>query len=151
MTAEQIDVVEVVLEQHKDVAERLAAVLHKTGDDRSSEFTSLAEFLAGHEAAEESAIYPELRKLSDDGVKIADERTHEEGAAADLLVHLKSLDTSSGEFESAFAQFASKVHLHATAEENTVVPMLTSSFSSDQRGAMGAAFLAAQQTASSST
>lgn len=69
------DVTEVVLSQHKDVAARLSAVLNKTGSDRSEEFESLAEFLAVHEAAEESVIYPALRKLGDERTRIADDRT----------------------------------------------------------------------------
>ena len=143
------DVTEVVLSQHKDVAARLSAVLNKTGTDRTEEFESLAEFLAVHEAAEESVIYPALRKLGDEGTRIADDRTREESAASDVLTKLKGFDTGSHEFETTFTEFSAKVHEHAASEEAEVLPLLTSTTNSEQRQEMGDAFLASQHGVSS--
>ena len=84
MTAATNDVTTVVLEQHKEVAQRLDAVLKATGSGRSVEFNSLAALLGVHEAAEESVIYPVLRKLGEEGTRVADERTHEEEAAKEI-------------------------------------------------------------------
>jgi len=149
MSTTNKDVSEVVLEQHKDVAARLAAVLNKTGSDRTEEFESLAEFLAVHEAAEESVIYPALRKLGDEGTRIADDRTREEGAASDVLTKLKGFDTGSDKFETTFTEFATKVHEHAASEEAEVLPLLTSTTTTEQRQAMGNVFLESQHGVSS--
>ena len=144
MTTTRTDVTGVVLEQHKDVAERLSAVLNKIGNDRAEEFESLAEFLAAHEAAEESVIYPALRMLGDEGIRIADDRTNEEGVASAVLARLKGFNTDSNEFETMFAEFTEKVHEHAAREEAEVIPLLTSVTTTEQREEMGDAFLALQ-------
>lgn len=144
MTSTRTDVTGVVLEQHKDIAERLSAVLDKIGNDRTEEFQSLAEFLAVHEEAEESVIYPALRMLGDEGIRIADDRTREEGVASGVLARLKSFNTDSNEFETTFAEFTAKVHEHAASEEAEVIPLLTSVTTTEQREEMGDAFLAVQ-------
>jgi len=140
------DVTTVVLEQHKQVAQRLDAVRTATGSARADEFDALAALLGVHETAEETVIYPALRKLGDEGTRVADKRTHEEDAAKEILTKLKGLDTGSQEFEALFEEFSSKVHAHAASEESEVIPLLTSSVSPEERQAMGEAFLASQNT-----
>lgn len=144
------DVTGLVLEQHKDVAERLSAVLNTTGSERADEFDVLAESLGTHEAAEESVVYPALRVLGDEGTRIADDRTREEGEARDILAKLKGLNSDSNEFETLFAEFSAKVHEHAASEEAEVIPLLTSVTTTEQREKMGDEFLAAQRDAQSS-
>jgi hemerythrin superfamily protein len=138
------DVTEVVLAQHKDVAQRLSDVMNKTGSDRREEFESLAEFLPVHEAAEQAVIYPALRDLGDEGTRVAETRTTEEGAASDIIAKLKELDTGSADFEAMFTDFSAKVHEHAASEEAEVLPLLNSNTTLEQRQTMGEAFLAAQ-------
>jgi hemerythrin superfamily protein len=144
MATNENDVAEVVLAQHKDVAQRLSAVLNKTGSDRTEEFESLAKFLPVHEASEQAVIYPALRALGDEGTRIVEARTQEEGAASDVITKLKSLDTGSAEFETTFTEFSAKVHQHAASEEAEVLPLLNSSTTLEQRQTMGEAFLASQ-------
>jgi hemerythrin superfamily protein len=146
MTAASNDVTTVVLEQHKEVAQQLDAVLKATGSGRSVEFNSLAALLGVHEAAEEAVIYPVLRELGEEGTRVADERTHEEEAAKEILTKLKSLDAGSQAFEALFAEFSSKVHAHAASEESEVIPVLTSSVSAEDRQSMGDAFVASQNS-----
>jgi hemerythrin superfamily protein len=145
MTTADKDVTTVVLEQHKEVAQRLEAVLNATDSGRSAEFNSLAALLDVHEKAEETVIYPVLRKLGDEGTGIADARTHEEEEAKETLTKLKGLDAATQDFKVLFGEFSSKVHEHAASEEAKVIPLLTSSVSADERQAMGDAFLAAQK------
>lgn len=144
MATNENDVTEVVLAQHRDVAQRLSAVLNKTGSDRTEEFESLAKFLPVHEAAEEAVIYPALRTLGDEGTRIVEARTQEEGAASDAITKLKGLDTGSAEFKTTFTEFSAKVHQHAASEEAEVLPLLNSATTLEQRQAMGEAFLASQ-------
>ena len=141
MATNENDVTEVVLEQHKDVVQRLSAVLSKTGSDRTEEFESLAKFLPAHEAAERAVIYPALRALGAEGTRIAEARTQEEGAASDVITKLKGLDTGSAEFETMFTEFSAKVHQHAASEEAEVLPLLNSSTTLEQRQTMGEVFL----------
>lgn len=144
METKENDLIEVVLAQHKDVAQRLSAVLSKSGSDRTEEFESLAKFLPVHEAAEQAVIYPALRTLGDEGTRIAEARIQEEGAASDVIAKLEGLDTGSAEFETMFTEFSSKVHQHAASEEAEVLPLLNGATTLEQRQAMGEAFLASQ-------
>jgi len=149
MTTTDHEVTTVVLAQHQDVAGRLSAVASATGADRSAEFASLAALLTAHETAEQSVIYPALRKLGGEGTRIADERISEETAAKDTLTKLQAMDTGSEEFERLFSEFSAKVHAHAASEEAHVIPLLTQSTTPEDRQAMGDAFLSAQQGAPS--
>ncbi len=144
MTTTDNDVATVVLEQHKDVARRLDAVMNETGSARTDAFASLAKLLGSHETAEQTVIYPALRKLGDEGTRVADDRTQEEAAAEDVLTKLKGLEAGSEDFELLFRDFSAKVHEHAASEESEVIPLLMASVSAEERRAMGDAFLAAQ-------
>jgi hemerythrin superfamily protein len=144
MTATDSDVTNVVLAQHKEVAQRLDAVLNAAPGGRAVEFDSLAALLGVHETAEETIIYPVLRKLGDEGTRVADARTHEEDAAKEILTKLKGLDADAEDFTALFKEFSSKVHEHAASEEGEVLPLLTSSVSAQERQAMGNAFVASQ-------
>jgi hemerythrin superfamily protein len=144
MTTADNDVTTLVLAQHKEVAKRLDAVHKAPPSERAAEFDSLAALLDVHETAEETVIYPVLRKLGDDGTRIADARTTEEDAAKEVLGKLKALDAASDDFAALFTEFSAKVHAHATSEEGEVIPLLTSSVSAEERQAMGSAFVASQ-------
>ncbi len=137
------DVVDAVLEQHDAAKRGLAEVANATGSNRSDRFHELAGVLAAHEAAEESVIYPALRRLGDEGARVADARTSEEAAAEQTLWKLQGLDATSDEFGQLFDRFSAEVMEHATKEEAEVLPLLRSSFSDDERGSMGDAFVAA--------
>ena len=144
MTTTDNDVTTVVLAQHKQVAQRLDAVLNAAPSDRSVEFESLPAFLGAHETAEETVIYPVLRKLGDEGIRVADARTQEEDSAKEILTKLQALDAGSQDFAALFTEFSSKVHEHAASEEAEVIPLLTSSVSAEERQTMGSAFVASQ-------
>jgi hemerythrin superfamily protein len=144
MTTDDSDVTSVVLAQHKEVAKRLDAVQKAPPSERAAEFDSLAALLGVHETAEETVIYPVLRKLGTEGSRVADTRTHEEDGAKQILTKLKSLDAGSEEFATLFTEFSAKVHAHAASEESEVIPLLTSSVLPDERQAMGSAFVASQ-------
>ena len=144
MSTTDNDVNAVLLEQHQQVAQRLDAVRTAKGSVRAEEFDALAALLDGHETAEETLIYPALRKLGDEGARVADQRTHEEDAAKEILTKLKGLETDSQDFDVLFEEFSSKVHAHAESEEREVLPLLTGSVSPEDRQAMGDAFVASQ-------
>jgi hemerythrin superfamily protein len=144
MTPTNSDVTTIVLEQHKDVARRLAAVLNETGSAKRAEFASLAALLELHETAEETVIYPVLRQLGEEGNRVADARAREESAANEVLTKLKGMDTSSPQFDALFDDFGSAVHAHAHSEEAEVIPLL-GDITAEQRQAMGAAFLDSQR------
>jgi hemerythrin superfamily protein len=141
------DVVGVVLEQHEAAKRGLTEVSNAAGDHRSATFGSLAGVLAAHEGAEEAVIYPALRKLGDEGAKVADARAAEEAVAKENLTKLKGMDSRSAEFGQMFETFKAAVMEHASKEEAEVIPLLNASFTDAEREAMGDAFIAAQDPA----
>ena len=148
MTQVDNDVTTIVLEQHQEVARRLDAVLSSPGSARAAEFGSLADLLAAHEHAEESVIYPALRKLGGEGSHVAEDRAKEESAAEQTLKKLKSMDAGSEEFDALFREFSLKVHAHAESEEREVIPLLKVSLPDEQRQSMGQAFRESQNSGS---
>ena len=139
------DITDVVLKQHKEATRQLAAVLDASNDDRAQAFASLEALLSGHEEAEEAVIYPALRKLGDEGTKVADARTHEEEATKKTLAKLHAMEATSAEFTTSLRESSAAVHNHAASEESEVLPLLKRSMSDTERQSMGDAFLAAQK------
>ncbi len=148
-STKNVDVVDVVLEQHVAAKKGLTEVSNASGAQRGTLFARLAGVLAAHEAAEEAVIYPALRKLGAEGGKVADARIDEEQAAEQTLTKLKGMDAASAEFGTTFEGFMADVLAHATKEEAEVLPMLKSSCSGDERRTLGEAFLATQEPAAS--
>jgi len=144
-TKKNVDVVDVVLEQHVAAKKGLTEVSNASGEQRGKLFTALAPVLAAHEAAEQAVVYPALRKLGVEGANVADARVLEEEAADQALTKLKCMDAASAEFGTAFESLMADVLAHAAKEEAEVLPMLKSSCSDDERRALGDAFIATQQ------
>ncbi len=142
-TTTHTDITDVILRQHADVAARLDAVIEADGTARADQFEELAHLLDVHEAAEEHVVYPALKNLGPDGVRVADDRADEEAQASQVLMTLKALPVDSEEFEKVFLDFRTSVHTHAEHEEATVLPML-SEMDAETRTSMGEAFLDAQ-------
>lgn len=139
-----MDVVTVVLEQHEAAEYALREVAEASADARGERLRSLTTLLGAHEAAEESIIYPALRELGSEGAALADARVSEESAAKEVLGSLADIEPTSADFTERFDAFMAMVLQHAENERVTVLPLLQSSFSDQDRRAMGDAFLAAQ-------
>ena len=139
-----MDVVTVVLEQHEAAEYSLREVAEASPDARADRFRSLTLLLSEHEAAEENVVYPALRKLGPAGTALADVLATEEAAAKAALKSLGTMEPTSPEFAERFADLMGAVLQHADNERASVLPLLQTSFTDQERRAMGDAFLAAQ-------
>jgi hemerythrin HHE cation binding domain-containing protein len=110
------DVVDFLIEQHREVRRLLDQVLATGGPSRQETFDVARAMLARHETAEEMVVRPLTRKMPG-GEEIAQGRMDEENQAKKDLAELEKLDISSEEFVSAFTTFRSAVLNHAGAEE----------------------------------
>jgi hemerythrin superfamily protein len=118
------DVVELILEDHREAKDLLDRVETSSGEEKRDAFRHLVHELARHETAEEEVVYPVIRRSLLDGDAVADARIEEEDEANQLLADLENLDSDSAAFDAKFAELRDAVLAHANAEEIDVLPRL---------------------------
>jgi hemerythrin superfamily protein len=143
----KIDAVDFLLDQHAQIRMLFEAVATTAGDQRREAFESLVRLLAVHETAEEIVVYPSIRLAGEEGQRTADARLAEEDEAKKLLVDLEKLDIDSANFEQLFLRIRAAVEAHASAEEDTVFPVLEQLNDPEQLQRMASALEVAQRMA----
>jgi len=146
-TDQQMDVVELIRQQHAQVRQTMETIANGPAKDRGPAFEGLARTIKAHETAEQSVIYPALREMGDEGARIADARMAEEKTASKVLAELEAMDASSAGFEDKFNSFRSAVEAHASSEEAEVLPLIMSRDAGDRRQ-LGEAFSAVESETS---
>jgi hypothetical protein len=96
-TTDARDVVDLLLDQHRQIRGLLSDVLDARGPDRQRAFDDVRELLARHETGEEMILRPLTRKAPD-GAPVADARFAEENEAKEVLARLEKMDVDSPEF-----------------------------------------------------
>jgi hemerythrin superfamily protein len=117
------DVIEFLLNQHRQVRGLLDDVLATTGEERQRYFDTVREMLARHETAEEMIVRP-LTKKAPGGEAIAQGRMDEENEAKEVLADLEKMDVDSPAFTQRFTGFRASVLEHAEHEETQEFPLL---------------------------
>jgi hemerythrin superfamily protein len=140
----QVDAVALLREQHTAIRRLIADVQSSTADGRGEPFEALVRLLAVHETSEEEVVYPTARGTTESAADVVEARKREEDEAKKTLASLEGMETSSVEFLAAFVAFAEDVDEHATAEEETIFPLLEQHCDADERRQMGKALEAAQ-------
>jgi hemerythrin superfamily protein len=123
-TNESQTTVAVIAEQHVELRRLMDSVAAGTADQASQSFDQLVRLMAVHETAEEMVVYPAIRKMGEQGRRIADARSVEEDVAKRVLAKLEGMDCKSSEFQLAFLEFRADVEGHAASEEAEVFPLL---------------------------
>jgi hemerythrin superfamily protein len=116
--------VDLIAEQHAEVRRLMGEIATGASDSRAETFQQLVRMLAVHETAEEMVVYPALRKLGEEGKRVAQARTAEEDEAKKVLARLEGMDPTSDAFQVQFLDFRSSVEQHASSEEANVFPLL---------------------------
>jgi hemerythrin superfamily protein len=141
------DVVELLVQQHRQIRQHFNAVRTASGADRDAAFVQLRRLLAVHETAEEEFVHPRTRRELVDGDVVADQRLREERVAKQLLAQLERLDTSSAEFIERFAELEAAVLAHAENEERDEFSRLTDELDPAQLRRMAMAVRLAESVA----
>lgn len=134
------DVVELILEDHR-LFEDLLRQLRDASSDRVAVRDALAAVLVAHAEAEESKVYPKLRKRSAVGAHEAEhgEEEHAEGHEALLAVlELKGTDTDA--FADAVEKLSGVINHHLTEEELTILNPAREEIGDRVRAELGLAF-----------
>lgn len=116
------DVIDLIIDDHR-LFEAMLRDMRDASKDRDAVRQSFAAVLIAHGEAEESLVYPVLRRRSED-VSSHDvehgNKEHAEGNQA-LLKLLEVKDSGSKEFDDAVEELSNMVYHHVTEEEITIL------------------------------
>jgi hemerythrin superfamily protein len=115
------DVVELILADHRRF-EELFRSLRDRESDRSTLLSELAALLVAHAEAEESKVYPALKRYKEVDNHEVDHgaEEHAEGHQA-LLALMEVGDTTSEEWESRLEELVQALNHHVDEEERTIL------------------------------
>ncbi|MEU4443918.1 hemerythrin domain-containing protein [Actinosynnema sp. NPDC050801] len=140
------DVVELILADHRKF-EELFRGLRDRGSDRSTLLSELAALLVAHAEAEESEVYPALKRYKEvDNAEVdhgAEE--HAEGHQA-LLALMEVADTGSDEWESKLEELVQALNHHVDEEERTILNDARQEVSDERRDELGRLFVEIRQS-----
>jgi hemerythrin superfamily protein len=146
-TAEDKNVVELLVEQHTEIKGLFRDLSQAQGDRKRDLFEDLVRLLAVHESAEEIVVHPTARKEIDNGENVVESRLHEESEAKETLAELYDLGVDHPEFDGRLAEFAENVIDHANHEEREEFSQLRAKLPEDRLRTMAGALRAAEATA----
>jgi hemerythrin superfamily protein len=146
-TAQDQDVVELLLDQHDQIKSLFSQVQTAQGATKRELFEDLVRLLAVHETAEEEVVHPTARKRVPSGAEVVQNRLHEEDEAKHALAQLYDMGVDHPEFDSKFAAFMNAVTEHAMHEETEEFPQLRQNVPAEQLRRMAGAVRAAQSIA----
>ncbi|WP_198676031.1 hemerythrin domain-containing protein [Kribbella monticola] len=136
------DVVEVILADHRWFEEALRE-LRDVESDRDAVLADLATVLIAHAEAEESTVYPALRKKQaiDSGEVEHSEHEHDEGNEA-LLALMEVADSSSEEFSEKTHELSEALTHHIDEEERDILNPARTEVDQEVRLRLGTEFAA---------
>jgi len=136
------DVVELIIADHRWFEEALRE-LRDVRADRAAVLADLATVLVAHAEAEESKVYPALRKKDAIDAEEVEhsEREHDEGNEA-LLAVMEVSDPQSEEFSEKTHELSEALSHHLDEEERDVLNPARTDVGEDVRVQLGEAFAA---------
>ncbi|MCX4474977.1 hemerythrin domain-containing protein [Streptomyces cellulosae] len=137
---ETSDVVELILQDHRRM-EDLFRRMRSVEDDRGAALREFADLLIAHALAEESKVYPALKRyknIEDDEVEHGEEE-HDEGNQA-LLALLEVEEIGGDEWDEKLEELVEAVTHHADEEERTILNGARENVAMERREELGKAF-----------
>jgi hemerythrin superfamily protein len=141
----ELDVIELLLRQHREIKGLFAEVEMTTGSERRAAFERLVHLLAVHETAEEEVVHPAARDAG--AGEVVQARLREEHDAKEVLQQLDKIGPDAEHFMDAFRQLRQDVTEHAEHEEREEFPALRARHDRDRLKTMAAAVRAAEAVA----
>ncbi|MEG8274905.1 hemerythrin domain-containing protein [Streptomyces sp. AHA2] len=139
--ADTHDVVELILQDHRRM-EELFRQMRSVEADREGALREFSDLLIAHALAEESKVYPALKRYKniDDEEVEHGEHEHEEGNEA-LLALLQVDEVGSDEWDEKLEELVEAVTHHADEEERTILNGARENVAMERREELGVAFL----------
>jgi hypothetical protein len=123
-TQQERDVIDLLVDQHRQITALFAEVKSARGDAKRDAFHRLVRLLAIHESVEELIVHPAARGGAGDA--IVEARLREEHDAKQVLSDLDELGVDAASFDGKFAAFEQAVVAHSMHEELDELPALRS-------------------------
>ncbi|MET9394140.1 hemerythrin domain-containing protein [Streptomyces sp. NPDC006624] len=139
--AETRDVVELILKDHRRM-EDLFRQMRSVEADRATALREFADLLIAHALAEESKVYPALKRYKgiDDEEVEHGEHEHDEGNKA-LLELLEVEEVGSDEWDEKLEELVQAVTHHADEEERTILNGARENVAMERREELGLEFV----------
>jgi len=134
------DVIDLILDDHR-LFESLLRDLRDSSADRDSVRQALATLHVAHAEAEETYVYPKLRRKDAIGEHEAEHGQEEHAEGHEALLAVLELDrTDTQEFDDAVENLATAVNHHLTEEELTILNPAREEVEADVRAELGEQF-----------
>jgi hypothetical protein len=138
------DVVDVLLDQHRQIDGMFAWVRSTDGSERLGAFAALVDFVHRHERAEQAIVHPALSDLDGPAERVVADRLHEENAADRTIASMISRGPDNSRFLTDLDHLHAQVREHAAREETEEFPLLRAHLAADRRRNMANQVRAAQ-------
>src|SRR5258705_3141581 len=117
------DVVDVLLDQHRQIDAMFAWVRSTEGLARRGAFAALVEFVQRHERAEQEIVHALLAELDGASPRVVADRRDEEGEADRSIASLIRRGVDNHRFATDFDELRDQVRVHAAHEEAVEFPL----------------------------
>ena len=144
MTTMQQSVVDLLVDQHREIKALFNKVAAAKGERRRALFDDLVRLLAVHESAEEVVVHPAVRNRIEAGSDVVERRLHEENEAKHALAELYDLGVDHRDFDRKLAALKDLVLAHADNEVAEEFAVLGASLPREELVRLARAFEAAQ-------
>jgi hypothetical protein len=118
------DVIDVLLDQHRQIDGMFERVRSTEGEARREAFAALVDFLHRHERAEQEIVHPVLAELDASAARLVADRRDEEGTADRSIASLIRRGVDNSRFAADLDELHDQVHAHAANEEAIEFPLL---------------------------
>ncbi|MGV9319275.1 hemerythrin domain-containing protein [Streptomyces sp. NPDC003660] len=139
--AETQDVVELILQDHRRM-EDLFRQMRSVEADRAAALQEFADLLVAHALAEESEVYPALKRYKNIDNEEVEHGEHEHDEGNEALLHLLEVkEVGSDEWDSKLEELVEAITHHTDEEERTILNSARENVAMPRREELGAAFL----------
>lgn len=138
------DVVDMILADHREF-ERLFRALRNREEDRWERLRELADLLVAHAMAEETEVYPSLRRQAPEEREEVEHSVEEHAEGHEALEALQAVrDVNSEEWEEALEALVEAVTHHLDEEERDVLNAAREKVPEETRLQLGEGFMRAR-------
>lgn len=133
------DVISELTADHREVEELFVSIEElPTGDSRRKEYADRVTMeLVRHSVAEETYLYPAVRKHLPDGEAHADRELQDHAAAERTMKELESCEAEDPQFDILITRLMSEIRNHVTDEETKLFPRLRDACTSEMLDDLG--------------
>jgi hemerythrin superfamily protein len=134
------DVIELLEQDHREVEQLFAEFeLEKDPQERRLIVDKLIIELVRHSEAEETAVYPLIRRVIDNGGEIIEHEISEHSEAEKIMAKLDGMDPEDAQFVPLVEQLQLDVTGHVADEEQNVFPKFREKVGKDELDKLGTA------------